>query len=66
MVRPLSNSRRVDVPNLSCRSILHDPKEYPDPHLFIPERFLTEQGQLDPNVMDPTVACFGFGRRSVE
>lgn len=44
-------------------AILHDPVEYPDPHLFKPERFLTANDLLDPNVQDPEVACFGFGRR---
>ena len=30
--------------------------------MFNPERFLKE-GQLDPNVQDPSIAAFGFGRR---
>lgn len=46
------------------RAILHDPKAYCDPHKFIPERFLTRDGKrLDPDVQDPSVAVFGFGRR---
>ena len=44
------------------RAILHDPKQYPDPDKFIPERFLTSDGQLDPSVPEPT-ASFGYGRR---
>lgn len=43
--------------------ILHDPANYPDPEEFKPERFLTEDGQLDPNSLDPEIACFGYGRR---
>ncbi|THH27405.1 hypothetical protein EUX98_g6781 [Antrodiella citrinella] len=43
--------------------ILHDPVVYPEPHEFRPERFLTDDGQLNPDVLDPTIACFGFGRR---
>ena len=31
---------------------------------FKPERFLNKDGKLDPNVMDPNVAAFGFGRRN--
>jgi len=45
------------------RAILHDPVVYPDPEAFMPERFLTADGQLDPNVQDPDIACFGYGRR---
>ncbi|TCD68023.1 hypothetical protein EIP91_011634 [Steccherinum ochraceum] len=44
--------------------ILHDPAVYPDPHEFKPERFLSPDGtQLNPDVLDPATACFGFGRR---
>ncbi|KAL0958976.1 hypothetical protein HGRIS_014289 [Hohenbuehelia grisea] len=44
-------------------AILHDPDVYPCPELFRPERFLTEDGRLDPGVQDPYVAAFGYGRR---
>lgn len=44
------------------RAILHNEKSYPDPLTFNPERFL-KNGQIDPDVQDPAVACFGFGRR---
>jgi hypothetical protein len=47
------------------RSILHDPKVYPSPEEYIPERWLKD-GQLDPNAQNPAVAAFGFGRRQVE
>ncbi|KAK7694991.1 hypothetical protein QCA50_002179 [Cerrena zonata] len=43
-------------------SILHDEKAYPNPNAFNPERFLKD-GVLNPDVRDPGVACFGFGRR---
>lgn len=45
------------------RSILHDPVEYPEPELFKPERFLHPDGSLNDAVQDPSIACFGFGRR---
>ncbi|KDQ52205.1 hypothetical protein JAAARDRAFT_138959 [Jaapia argillacea MUCL 33604] len=43
-------------------SILHDPMVYPEPEKFKPERFLKD-GKLNPEVRDPSVAVFGFGRR---
>ncbi|KAJ7640875.1 cytochrome P450 [Mycena polygramma] len=43
-------------------AILHDPVVYPEPHVFKPERFLTDDGKLNPQVKDPD-APWGFGRR---
>ncbi|KDQ53890.1 hypothetical protein JAAARDRAFT_38861 [Jaapia argillacea MUCL 33604] len=43
-------------------SILRDPVAYPEPEKFKPERFLKD-GKLNPAVMDPNIAAFGFGRR---
>ncbi|KAJ7436982.1 cytochrome P450 [Mycena galericulata] len=43
-------------------AILHDEVTYPDPHKFKPERFLTVDGELNPDAKDPS-AAFGFGRR---
>lgn len=48
--------------NVTHRAILHDEKAYTDPHSFNPERFLKD-GQINPEVQDPEVACFGYGRR---
>ena len=45
------------------RAILHDERCYPDAGAFKPGRFLRADGTLDPDVRDPTVAVFGFGRR---
>ena len=47
------------------RSILHDPKVFNNPMEFQPERYLKD-GKLNPDVMDPFCAAFGFGRRSVD
>ncbi|KAI0082381.1 cytochrome P450 [Panus rudis PR-1116 ss-1] len=44
-------------------AILHDEKDYPDPESFKPERFLTADGKLNPEIRDPTQYTFGFGRR---
>jgi len=43
-------------------AILHDPKRYPEPEEFRPERYLKD-GQINPEVMDPAVVAFGAGRR---
>jgi len=43
-------------------AILHDPKRYPEPEEFRPERYLKD-GQINPEVLDPTVIAFGAGRR---
>lgn len=44
------------------RAILHDEERYPDPEPFKPSRFLTADGQLNPEVPDPS-EIFGYGRR---
>ncbi|KZP29737.1 cytochrome P450 [Athelia psychrophila] len=44
-------------------AILNDPTVYPDPSTFNPERFLKD-GKIDPNVQDPELAAFGYGRRT--
>ncbi|KDR66581.1 hypothetical protein GALMADRAFT_147803 [Galerina marginata CBS 339.88] len=43
-------------------AMLYDEKEYPDPSVFKPERFL-QDGKLNPAVRDPALMAFGFGRR---
>nr|BED43025.1 cytochrome P450 monooxygenase [Trametes versicolor] len=48
------------IPNLWAMS--RDPTHYPDPERLDPERFLLN-GQLNPDVRDPTTFVFGFGRR---
>jgi cytochrome P450 len=46
------------------RAMLHDENIYPDPFVFKPERFLTEDGlSIRKDVKDPGFAFWGFGRR---
>ncbi|KAK0440601.1 cytochrome P450 [Armillaria borealis] len=43
-------------------AMLHDETAYPEPHSFMPERFMKE-GKLNPDIRDPGTVLFGFGRR---
>lgn len=49
--------------SFQSRAVLNDPQVYPDPSEFRPERFLGPDGKLDPTVLDPRAAAFGYGRR---
>ncbi|RPD54265.1 cytochrome P450 [Lentinus tigrinus ALCF2SS1-6] len=49
------------IPNVWA--IAHDARHYPDPFEFKPERYLTEAGTLNPDVLDPRRFMFGYGRR---
>jgi len=46
------------------RALCHDPKEFPEPDLLIPERFL-KNGKFNVPGRDPAKLNFGFGRRRV-
>ncbi|KAM5539713.1 hypothetical protein V8D89_006526 [Ganoderma adspersum] len=41
----------------------HDPRNYADPEKFMPGRYLTREGKLNPEVRDPRTFTFGYGRR---
>ncbi|KAF7427806.1 hypothetical protein PC9H_007022 [Pleurotus ostreatus] len=43
-------------------AMLHDDAKYPDPFAFKPERWLSQDGTLNPDTKEPNVV-FGFGRR---
>ncbi|TCD67843.1 hypothetical protein EIP91_011905 [Steccherinum ochraceum] len=45
-------------------AMLHNPEDYPDSETFKPERYLTENGAINPSVRDPCTIAFGFGRRA--
>ncbi|KAG6918162.1 hypothetical protein DXG01_016147 [Tephrocybe rancida] len=49
------------MPNIWAMT--HDETRYPQPDLFLPERFFNENGKLND---DDTVLSFGFGRRWAE
>ncbi|PIL29261.1 cytochrome P450 [Ganoderma sinense ZZ0214-1] len=42
----------------------HDPRNYPDPEKFMPERYLTKEGKLNPDIRDPRTFTFGYRRRA--
>ncbi|KAI0348398.1 cytochrome P450 [Trametopsis cervina] len=50
----------IVVPN--SWAILRDETAYQEPHVFNPDRFLKD-GKIDPDVLDPATASFGYGRR---
>lgn len=45
--------------------MMRDPKYYPEPLIFNPERFIGADGGINPSVLDPVNIAFGFGRRYV-
>ena len=47
---------------LPHREMFNDERDYPEPRIFKPERYL-KNGKLDSSVRDPMDIGFGFGRR---
>lgn len=50
------------TPCYKSRAVCNNESVYPDPRKFNPNRFLTEDGKLDPSANDPE-AAWGYGRR---
>lgn len=53
-----------------ARGILHNERLFPDPTTFKPERWLSDDGKVDPQkysdegcIVNPWVVAFGYGRR---
>ncbi|KAH6893682.1 O-methylsterigmatocystin oxidoreductase, partial [Coprinopsis sp. MPI-PUGE-AT-0042] len=44
-------------------AIMHDPATFDDPFEFKPERYLTNDGKINPNILGPEDGAFGYGRR---
>ncbi|TFK21255.1 cytochrome P450 [Coprinopsis marcescibilis] len=44
-------------------AMLYDEMEYPEPEIFSPERYLTQDGQICQEAPKPESIAFGFGRR---
>lgn len=44
---------------------MHDPTVFDDPMEFKPERYLTKEGKINPEVLSSEDAAFGYGRRCV-
>ena len=47
--------------DLFVRSMAHNESKYSNPHTFLPERFLNDDGSLKPNDLENI--AFGYGRR---
>ncbi|KAH6893687.1 O-methylsterigmatocystin oxidoreductase [Coprinopsis sp. MPI-PUGE-AT-0042] len=46
-------------------AVMHDPATFDDPFEFKPERYLTNDGKINPNILGPEDGAFGYGRRWV-
>ncbi len=53
------------VANEAGRAMLQNEVDYPQPGIFMPERFLTQDGDINPSIQNPMEIVFGFGRRWV-
>ena len=63
MVRFAADGNKLALTRNALRAFAHDPRNYADPERFMPERYLTREGKINREILDPRTFTFGYGRR---
>lgn len=53
----------INITDRVCSAILQDEDRFPEPTRFNPDRYLDNDGNLNPDAFDPAKVAFGFGKR---